>query len=338
MSIKSYVRPAATSDRSRRRASTRDTAIGRRTRAVRRSRLSGATAAGRQRRRTRPARPPARAPPGPAPRCPRTGRARSSPDTSCSIEKSASRTLSAVGRVPAPRGAASRMPFRSPATILIGRDHASAAQRRPPIPKMRPVSASSSRSVAGSGSRVEHRDGVAPGPRPPAAGGGDSRAWRRSGRPLWRAASTVPSPRSSRSTSARSKPSVGAHHGVEPLRGRRRWWDRRPGCRSSRASRARPGRAADAAGPARTGRRARPPSRWRWARRPPPRSRWWPPARRSRPAGTAPSAPAARLSAAGRGCSRRGSRTARRCAARAPRSRRRRPRACSDSLTSGQTT
>ena len=113
--------------------------------------------------------------------------------------------------------------------------------------------------------------GRAPGPAPAPAGRrrapppaapskfGTS-ATRNSGMPLWRAPSTSPPPRSSRSFSAIRKPSsVSLHHLQALARGLAERRLVAAACRSSRACRGRRGRAADAAGRGRSARRARSP-------------------------------------------------------------------------------
>ena len=125
----------------------------------------------------------------------------------------------------------------------------------------------------------------------PARGRVRSDASFRSLRPFCSALIIVPSPRSSRSTSASSNPSVVARRqpparsrGAAASSGSRR--DQQPALRRA-PRRGRPGRAAGGAGRCRSGRRRGSPSPWRWARRRRPRSRSWPPARRARRRGSA---------------------------------------------------
>ena len=140
--------------------------------------------------------------------------------------------------------------------------------------------------VAEPGVGVDELEGDLAGQARPAPGRGA--ATPASGRcgPSARSPMIVPSPRSSRSTSASSNPSVVAHQRLDaapaPSVGRA---GHQPAA-STPPRRARPGRAAGGAGRCRSGRRRAPPSPWRSGRRRRPRSRSWPRARRARRRGT----------------------------------------------------
>ena len=108
-------------------------------------------------------------------------------------------------------------------------------------------------------------------------------AMRKPARPVWRVPSSSPGPRSSRSFSAMTKPSLVSPHHVQALA------RHLPTAATGTAARnSRPRAAPDPTAQlvqlrqARGARRSRSPSGWHWARRRRPRSPWSPPAGRSR--------------------------------------------------------
>ena len=163
-----------------------------------------------------------RLPRGTAPRCRarrsrHRGPARAGPRPGPRMLKSASRTRSAVGRVPARRGAVRRRPRCSPATTLtiapsggdrLDLERAEAPVERPPQHRVLFARASPGSSPSSS---IDHARASSS-----SSESSGSRATRNSGRPCWRVPNTSPSPRSVRSTSASLKPSRSAATASQP--------------------------------------------------------------------------------------------------------------------------
>ena len=140
-------------------------------------------------------------------RCRRRGRARARPRRRRGSRRAPRGRGRAVGRTVAARGARSRRPPSSPATILTGLTRRSAPRARRRSAPGRRRAAGRAPGASSEPCSREQRDQVRAGgaraARRPRAGV----ATRNRGRPLWRVPSTSPSPRSARSTSASSKPS-----------------------------------------------------------------------------------------------------------------------------------
>ena len=216
-------------------------------------------------------------------------------------QNSASRTRSEVGRVPRPGGAASRRPPKRPGddpharrargTRRRGLGRAASASRRAARARARASSGSASSSAA---ARACARSSTS------ASSG--SRAKRKRARPDWRVPVSSPSPRSSRSISARRKPSACSAQRLAAAR---------DSVGPEQQAQRRVLAAADAAAQlvqlarCRSARRPRRASRSRWARRCRPRSPSSRRARRPRRRRTRPSPPASRAGASGRASGRR---------------------------------
>ena len=129
----------------------------------------------------------------------------SSPSTGPTIEKMASRTRSAVGRVSRPAGAADAAAAVGPRR-RSSRRRSSRGQRVEAAPGRRRAAAGA-RAASSRGSLAQRAPAPRGAPGPAPGGRGDRRAKRRSVGPAWRRPRMLPSPRISRSSSARRKPS-----------------------------------------------------------------------------------------------------------------------------------